>query len=131
MTMTNEHTDSVLIQQMEILKGDNTMTTDYNDGQVRWWNSYNTPEGLHPETSAKVSDERGTTLRIVKDVQWGYVIAFQVITPHVEPRVWWTNVYLNGKPGALYKTKQEALKRGKTNSTFKTIRVVEQPESDT
>jgi hypothetical protein len=42
--MTNQHTDSVLIQQMEILHGENTMTTipDYNDGAVAagpraWW----------------------------------------------------------------------------------------------
>jgi hypothetical protein len=131
--MTNQHTDSVLIQQMEILKGDNTMTKtpDYNDGEIHWWNRYATPEGLHPKSTVKIASQGGTRLRIVEDVEWCHVDAFQVITPHVEPRAWWTNVYLNGKPGALYKTKQEALKWGKTNSTFKTIRVVEQPESDT
>jgi hypothetical protein len=130
MTMNKQHTDSVLIQQMEILKGDNTMTKtpDYNDGAIHWWSGPNAPEQLDPKTLVRAN---GVMNRVVSRINWSVIFAFQVIKQHVEPRVWWTNVYLNGKPGALYKTKQEALKWGKTNSTFKTIRVVEQPESDT
>jgi hypothetical protein len=77
MTMTNQHTDSVLIQQMEILKGDNTMTK----------------------------------------------------TP--EPRAWWVNVYPYQSCGPLYTTKENAEADLGQNSLAQTIRVVEQPESDT
>jgi hypothetical protein len=138
MTMTNQHTDSVLIQQMEILKGDNTMTTtpDYNDGAVHWWGADKryTPEGLHPETIVIVLDcinGGGFNHGRVIGFHWAGVSAFQVITPHVEPRVWWVNVYSAGLGTGLYKTKQEALKWAATDSNVKTIRVVEQPESDT
>jgi hypothetical protein len=40
--MTNQHTDSVLIQQMEILKGDNTMTKT-PEPRAWWVNVY--PDG--------------------------------------------------------------------------------------
>jgi hypothetical protein len=131
--MTNQHTDSVLIQQMEILKGDNTMTKtpDYNDGHPHWWNKPTAPEGLHPDSKVKVAVDGGVRVRYVQDLNWGCVHIFEVIKQHVEPRVWWVNIYESGKTGMFYKTKQGALKWGKTNSTFKTIRVVEQPESDT
>jgi hypothetical protein len=88
MTMTNQHTDSVLIQQMEILKGDNTMTKtpDYNDEAVA-----------------------------------------------AGPRVWWMNVYQDGSADLIHRTKEEAVlfSRGLYPTPFRTIRVVEQPESDT
>jgi hypothetical protein len=84
--MTNQHTDSVLIQQMEILKGDNTMTKtpDYNDGAVA-----------------------------------------------AGPRVWWVNVYEDGTLGDAYETKRDVLMWAGKGDPFETIRVVEQPESDT
>jgi hypothetical protein len=133
MTMTNQHTDSVLIQQMEILKGDNTMTKtpDYNDGHPHWWNSPAAPEGVHPKSTVKIAIEGGNRTRIVKLVAWRQVGAFQVITPHVEPRVWWVNLYENGTTGGLYKNKQDALIWSSTGDTFETIRVVEHPESET
>jgi hypothetical protein len=133
MTMTNQHTDSVLIQQMEILKGENTMTKtpDYNDGHPHWWNKPTAPQGLHPDSKVKVAVDGGHCVRLVQDLYWGCVYTFQVITPHVEPRVWWVNLYENGTTGGLYKNKQDALIWSSTGDTFETIRVVEQPESDT
>jgi hypothetical protein len=136
--MTNQHTDSVLIQQMKILKGDNTMTKtpDYNDGAIHWWGADKryTPEGLHPETIVIVLDcinGGGFNQGRVSGFHWAGVSAFQVIKQHVEPRVWWVNLYENGTTGGLYKNKQEALIWSSTGDTFETIRVVEQPESDT
>jgi hypothetical protein len=136
--MTNQHTDSVLIQQMEILKGDNTMTKtpDYNDGAIHWWGSDKiyTPEGLHPKTIVIILDccNKGYVNQgRVSEFHWASISAFQVITPHVEPRVWWVNLYENGTTGGLYKNKQDALIWSSTGDTFETIRVVEQPESDT
>jgi hypothetical protein len=133
MTMTNQHTDSVLIQQMEILKGDNTMTKtpDYNDGHPHWWNSPAAPEGVHGKSNVKVSYSGKIVMLLVEEVCWGYVSAFQVIKRHVDPRVWWVNLYENGTTGGLYKNKQEALIWSSTGDTLQTIRVVEQPESDT
>jgi hypothetical protein len=133
MTMTNQHTDSVLIQQMEILKGDNTMTKtpDYNDGNVHWWNSYYKPETLHGKSNVKVSYSGKIVMLLVEEVCWGYVSAFQVIKRHVEPRVWWVNLYPNRSSGGLYKTKEEALKWRTKECGIQTIRLIEQPESDT
>jgi hypothetical protein len=81
MTMTNQHTDSVLIQQMEILKGDNTMTTtpDYNDEAVA-----------------------------------------------AGPRVWWIIIFPDGEVLGSYNFNPKYCPPG-----TKTIRVIEQPESDT
>jgi hypothetical protein len=134
MTMTKQHTDSVLIQQMEILHGENTMTKtpDYNDGEVHWFAGRPAPEELHPMTLVKVSFKTtGIAVLLVKDAKWMQVTAFQVITPHVEPRVWWVNLYENGTTGGLYKNKQDALIWSSTGDTFETIRVVQQPESET
>jgi hypothetical protein len=130
--MTNQHTDSVLIQQMEILKGDNTMTKtpDYNDEAIHWWNRYATPEGLHPKSTVKIASQGGTRLRIVEDVEWCHVDAFQVITPHVEPRVWWVNIYTGIGFGEAYTDKHSAARAKAHDLDAQTIRVVEQPESD-
>jgi hypothetical protein len=132
--MTNQHTDSVLIQQMEILKGDNTMTktTDYNDGNVHFWKGDYVPDGLHEMTLIRIDSAFSWFIVVlVKEARWAEISAFQVIKQHVEPRVWWVNLYENGTTGGLYKNKQEALIWSSTGDTFQTIRVVEQPESDT
>jgi hypothetical protein len=133
MTMTKQHTDSVLIQQMKILKGDNTMTKtpDYNDGHPHWWNSPAAPEGVHPKSTMKVAIECGNRMRTGEQVIWREVAAFQVIKQHVEPRVWWVNIYRGGTTSGLYETEQEALKLARAGTVWETIRVVEQPESDT
>jgi hypothetical protein len=131
--MTNQHTDSVLIQQMEILHGENTMTTipDYNDGHPHWWNSPAAPEGVHPKSTMKVAIECGNRMRTGEQVIWREVAAFQVIKQHVEPRAWWVNVYPYQSCGPLYTTKENAEADLGQNSLAQTIRVVEQPESDT
>jgi hypothetical protein len=138
MTMTNQHTDSVLIQQMEILKGDNTMTKtpDYNDGAIHWWGSDKiyTPEGLHPETIVIILDccNKGYVNQgRVSGFHWAGVSAFQVIKQHVEPRVWWVNIYTGIGFGEAYTDKHSADRAKAHDSDARTIRVVEQPESDT
>jgi hypothetical protein len=79
----------------------------------------------------KVAIECGNRMRTGEQVIWREVAVFQVIKQHVEPRVWWVNLYENGTTGGLYKNKQDALIWSSTGDTFETIRVVEQPESDT
>jgi hypothetical protein len=130
MTMTNQHTDSVLIQQMEILKGDNTMTKtpDYNDGAIYWWSGPNAPEQLDPKTLVRAN---GVMNRVVSRINWSVIFAFQVIKQHVEPRVCWVNIYKGGTTSGLYENEQEALKWARSGAVSETIRVVEQPESET
>jgi hypothetical protein len=134
--MTNEHTDSVLIQQMEILKGDKTMTTtpDYNDGAIHWWgvNKTHTPEGLHPKTIVIILDccNKGHVNQgRVSEFHWASISAFQVVKQHIEPRVWWANAYSNGMRSGLYNCKLEASDHCQPGG--QTIRVVEHPESET
>jgi hypothetical protein len=136
MTMTNQHTDSVLIQQMEILKGDNTMTKtpDYNDGNVHFWKGDCVPDGLHEMTLIRIDSAFSWFIvGLVKEARWAEISAFQVIKQHVEPRAWWMNVYQDGSADLIHRTKEEAVlfSRGLHPTPFRTIRVIEQPESGT
>jgi hypothetical protein len=109
-----------------------TTTPDYNNGNVHWWNSHLTPEGLHPITVIKYWDRRiGYRKVSVEETPWEFVVCFQVVKQHIEPRVWWVNVYPKIGFGEAYKDKGSAARAKAHDSDAKTIRVVEQPESDT
>jgi hypothetical protein len=108
-----------------------TTTPDYNDGAIHWWNSYATPEGLHPKSTVKVSYSGKIVLLLVREVAWGHVFAFQVTEQHTEPRAWWVNVYPGIGFGEAYKDKGSAARAKAHDSDAKTIRVVEQPEENT
>jgi hypothetical protein len=132
MTMADKHTDSVLIQQMEILHEDNTMTKkpDYNDGNVHFWKGDYVPDGLHEMTLIRIDSAFSWfTVCLVKEARWAEISAFQVIKQHVEPRVWWVNIYSDGRGSGLFNCEINAAKSCQPGQ--KTIRVVEQPESDT
>tara|TARA_R110000868_G_scaffold76760_9_gene220469 strand:- start:734 stop:1066 length:333 start_codon:yes stop_codon:yes gene_type:complete len=109
-----------------------TTTPDYNDGAVHWWDSADSPLGIHPKTTVRVLDPCvGTFNSLAQKISWRMVSAFQVIKQHVEPREWWVNVYEDGTSGVLHKTEQEAVSMFESRHRGTTIRVAELPKSDT
>ena len=90
-------------------------TTDYNDGKVHGWNGGDCP--VHPYSvvvcwlrngdTIKQCDAGGLAWDTEDDDDASYdIIAFQVVTPCVEPKTIWVNEYKHGSHG--YSTEAEA-----------------------
>lgn len=76
--------------------------TEYVTGQIYGWNGGKCP--VHPETKVELWFRGGVWTRDDAGVcSWkhcnstGDIIAFQVITPYVEPKVIWVNEHEDGE----------------------------------
>ena len=108
----------------------------YNDGRWWGWNGGECP--VHSQSIVetarryKVGDMRARKdCGVACSYIWqgndsGDIIAFRVIKPYREPRVWWINVYPN-RVAQAHQSK-DAAHRLCTSDLVECVRVVEQPE---
>ncbi len=113
--------------------------TDYNDGKWHGWNGGDWPEGVHKKSMVEAyyrieSYTDGFTIQGALEARtaygrsWPDIVAFRVVKPYREPRVWWLVIDKWGDVFAAHTSLDVAKENGRyaTEPTF--VRAVEQPE---
>lgn len=110
--------------------------TDYNDGLWHGWNGGECP--VHPKSSveavfrSQVTPPFSCSIRPAASWDWSapasFVVAFRVIKPYREPRVWWIVLTCYGDTWTTCPTEEAAKRFVAEGSNRSIVRVVEQPE---